>query len=187
MAGEIRRKPLLCFAHFGLIPRFDYYISETLATSGIAFERPTRVCQAALYKKWHGYAPPGTCTLVELPQDLTSNKFQCRYIALCPTMRSPEDVSWARDISYDCMWSLLNELDIHNAEAEKKGQVVVRTILMTGFGTGVGKVSAARCAKQMSLAIKQFGIAKTEPDKWGAVEWSDVEGIVAEIKQTRLL
>jgi O-acetyl-ADP-ribose deacetylase (regulator of RNase III) len=161
-------------------PRFDYYISEKFAPNGTDFLKLTRVCQTALYHKWHGYVPPGTCTLIPLPDDMiTSNEYGCRHIALCPTMRVPEDVTWDKEVVYNCMWSLLNALHAHNTQANESA--IIRKVLMSGFATGVGKVSAERCAKQMALAVKHFEEAKSQPAKWGALEWADAEPLAGEV------
>jgi hypothetical protein len=55
----------------------------------------TRAAQAVIYKKYRGFAPPGTCTLVDLQgseETLEENPWGCRYLALCPTMKIPQHV-----------------------------------------------------------------------------------------------
>ena len=44
---------------------------------------------------------------------------------------------------------------------------------MTGLATGVGNVSAERCAQQMALAVENFIDASENPEKWSSMEWDD--------------
>ena len=139
-----------------LIASFDYYLSEALAPEN-DFDALTRQAQTVLYQRWRGFAPPGTCTLVPLQgTDCGMNKHNCKFIALCPTMRTPENVNWDFEVVYECTWSLLVAIDNHNAAASTTGQPIIGKVLMTGLATGVGGVNAAKCAVQMALAIKHY-------------------------------
>lgn len=135
----------------------------------------THIVQDELYNEWLGYAPPSTCTLV--PPDITTfNSFKCTYIAVVPTMRVPEAVFWDKDIVYDSMWSLLVQLaNHHDAAAVKGGDPKIKTVLMTGLATGVGKVSCAKCAEQTALAVQHFSQARKNRAKWGRMEWLKAE------------
>ncbi len=62
-------------------------------------------------------------------------RFQCKYIAHCPTMRVPSNCRWNKEIVYNCMWSLLNELRVHNAVRKT---VPITRVFVTGLGTGIG-------------------------------------------------
>ncbi|KZT70416.1 macro domain-like protein, partial [Daedalea quercina L-15889] len=167
---------------------FDYYLARELAPPG-QLEAPTRIAQATLYRRWRGYAPPGTCTLVPLRGTVCeANKHGCAYIALCPTMRIPETVTWHRQVVYNCMWSLLVALDQHNASAGGADSGTrIGKVLMTGLATGVGRVSAERCAQQMALAVKHYVDASEHPEKWSALEWRDALDYNAEVGETRSL
>lgn len=60
----------------------------------------TRVVQTELYEEWRGFAPPGTCTLLRMPESFRSrskNIWGTKYLALCPTMRVPMNVTWDRE------------------------------------------------------------------------------------------
>lgn len=86
------------------------------------------------------------------------------------------------------MWALLVELDRHNRAVASGGVgSSVRRVLMTGFGTGVGKISATRCAQQMSLAVKHFVDACANPDKWSSLEWDGASSYADEVKETHVL
>ena len=105
------------------------------------------------------------------------NKLGVRYVALCPTMRVPESVRWHKEVVYNCVWSLLVEVDNHNAAiAEGKGEGMARieTVAMTGLATGVGAVPPEVCASQMARAFAHYHEAKTRPEKWGALGWRDI-------------
>ncbi|OBZ71528.1 hypothetical protein A0H81_08525 [Grifola frondosa] len=67
-------------------------------------------CQSFIRDAWHGFAPPGSCTIVPLPPDVSgpqNNPWHAHSIAIVPTMRTPEDVSWHQDLVYNSMWALL--------------------------------------------------------------------------------
>ena len=139
--------------------------------------------QKALRARWFGYAPPTSCTLVELPEDVSGpgkNPWGTRLIAVVPTMRYPEEVRWHRDLVYNCMWTLLVEIAQWNAAHGPDAQV--RTVVMTGLGTGIGKISVERCAEQMVLAVKHF--ARGVPEK---ADWTDVVEVCEEIQETTAL
>jgi hypothetical protein len=77
-----------------------------------------------------------------------------------PTMRHVAEVRWHQDLVYNAMWSLLVEIGRWNPElahglGETRGKRIER-VLITGLGTGYGKVSAPRCAQQMILAFRHF-------------------------------
>ena len=81
----------------------------------------TRAAQAILYEKWRGFAPPGTCTLVPFPEEFKGNPFGCAWVALCPTMREPGPVEWDREVVYECVWSLLGQVEGWNRGLGKDG------------------------------------------------------------------
>lgn len=172
----------------------------------------THVAQRAIYEKYRGFAPPGSCTLVRIPREFderNDNVWGCRRVALCPTMRSPTNVNWDREVVYECVWSLLCEVDNHNKRVRSRqarniqsgsasgGQVTskpgdgdgdddeeIKSILMTPLATGVGRVSAQRWASQTVLALKHYLQACENPDKWSRLDWADFGVSVVEVQQT---
>ncbi|KAI0758652.1 macro domain-like protein [Trametes elegans] len=156
---------------------FDQVLSDTLAPMDDR-DALTRTAQAVLYDRWRGFAPPGTCTLIPLKDTpCAHNPFQTRFVALCPTMRTPRSVRWHKEIVYDCVWSLLVAVDNHNARAAADPDPAVRaieTVAMTGLGTGIGMYPAEECAKQTALAFAHFADATANPDKWAALTWKDI-------------
>lgn len=167
--------------------RFDYFLSEFLSPDDLL--APTRLAQATLYEHWKGYAPPGSCTLVPLDSSVCENNSHgCAFIALCPTMRIPEDVVWNREIVYNCVWSLLIALEQHNRVVELSGDgTSIRRILMTGLATGVGNVSPQRCAQQMALAVRDFIDASQNAGKWRCMEWNDAVDYAHDCRRTHQL
>jgi O-acetyl-ADP-ribose deacetylase (regulator of RNase III) len=155
----------------------------------------TKKVQATLYKKWRGYAPPGSCTVVDIRKDSAWNEIKraeqndqstiqvleeskehrngCRYIALCPTMRVPRQIKWDREVVFECMWSLFCAIDAHNREAND-AEAHIESILITPFGTGIGKLSEAKWAAQCVMAMKYWIEAVQNPDKWSNLQWEDV-------------
>ncbi len=125
--------------------------------------------QNVLHEQWLGYAPPGTCTLVPLADDMagTNNPWGARIMALIPTMRVPDDISWHQDLVYNCMWSLLCEIVKWNRNPT---QEPIRTVLSTGLGTGTGEIDYNQCARQMVLAAKHFQKPLPVHPRWKHVE-----------------
>ncbi|EQL01074.1 appr-1-p processing enzyme family protein [Ophiocordyceps sinensis CO18] len=162
---------------------FDDAISRAFAPRD-DYHALTHAAQAELYREWRGFAPPGTCTLVRIPQhfkERSRNVWGTRYLALCPTMRTPQDVTWDHEIVYECVWSLLCAIDKHNRALHQRGQspgdghADIRSILITPMATGVGRVSPERWAHQFILAVSHFVDAVENPAKWSALAWHDID------------
>lgn len=93
-------------------------------------------------------------------------------------MRTPQDVSWDREIVYECIWSLLCAVDKHNRAVRHghagKGDTEIRSLLMTPLATGAGNVPEKRWAEQCVLAMKHWVEAVEHPEVWALVGWKDV-------------
>ena len=167
--------------------RFDYLLSKALSPDDV--NAPTTFIQAALYKRWKGFAPPGTCTIIPLRgSSFENNNHGCAHIALCPTMRCPETVTWNRELVYNLMWSILVSVEKHNAAVTQTGTGArIRKVLMTGLATGFGEISSAKCAQQMALAVKHFIEASAHPEKWSSMSWGDTVPLNVEIRRTYAL
>jgi O-acetyl-ADP-ribose deacetylase (regulator of RNase III) len=161
----------------------------------------THVAQDTLYRQWRGFAPPGTCTLVRIPNEFharsrSGNSWGTKRVALCPTMRTPSNVQWDREVVYECIRSLLCATDNHNRsvrEAKEKAvkeeeavadEEEIQSILMTPLATGAGRVSPETWARQAVLALKHFVDASENPDKWSRLEWVDIVDSAIEVKMT---
>ncbi|EIN14694.1 macro domain-like protein [Punctularia strigosozonata HHB-11173 SS5] len=167
---------------------FDYYLSRAFKPVNGEFEALTRHVQKAIYERYTGYLPPASCIVVDLRKsELKDNKFGANSIAVLPTMRYPEDVTWDKDLVYNCMWNLLVQLS-KNCPGEpgfKQGAPPIKKVLMTGLATGVGGISAKKCAAQMALAVKHFAEARQLPAKHIKSDWSDVSKRHLELEKTR--
>ncbi|KAJ5546420.1 hypothetical protein N7494_004005 [Penicillium frequentans] len=168
---------------------FDHAISMTFSPRH-DYHALTRAAQLVLYDKYRGFAPPGSCTLVEFPKHLKKNPRGCEWVAICPTMREPDDVSWDREVVYECTWSLLCQVEGHNRHvsaerpAHGAGLGNIETLLMTPLAVGVGKVSKERWAAQTVMAFKHFVEAVQKPEVWSGLEWNTIEKIGNEIEGT---
>ncbi|KAJ7598137.1 hypothetical protein C8J56DRAFT_1000123 [Mycena floridula] len=148
----------------------------------------TNHCQSHLRSLWHGYAPPGTCTIIPIPESMT-NQWNATSLAVIPTMRVPENVAWHRDLVYNSMWSLLVSIghwnssadDQANSELADNPKRPISSVLIPGLGTGVGNIGAERCARQMILAVKHFFQGQELPVN---PRWDDVQDRAEEIERT---
>lgn len=91
-------------------------------------------------------------------------------------MRFPSNVTWHKEIVYNCVWSLLVAIDEHNARAAEKdsGLAPIASVGMTGLATGIGRVSPAVCARQTAYAFAHYQDAKNRPEKWSSLSWDDI-------------
>ncbi len=104
--------------------------------------------QREIWRVYRGEQPVGTCLMVPT---LTAH---CPWLAHCPTMRLPTDVSWTNH-AYQSFLAALTS-------AESAG---VRTLACPGLGTGVGHMPVDVCARQMRFAFDCWGGAFA-PSNW---------------------
>lgn len=168
--------------HF-VFPRFDLELSRSFKSTTSHIWSLTDHCQTYIHDNWYGFVPPGSCTIIPLPEDVRGpqNPWHATSLAILPTMHTPENVSWHKDLVYNAMWTFLVEAQRWNRQLNvgKDGASTIRTVLMTGLGTGQGGISGKRCAQQMVLAVKHFqqGLPKN-------IRWEDVRQRNAEIERT---
>lgn len=153
----------------------------------------TRHAQVEIYKQYRGFAPPGTCTLINIPKEYaeksrTGDRWGCRWLALCPTMRLPSNVNWDREVVYECVWTLLCAIDRHNRRVkESNGTELINSILMTPLATGTGFVSAGKWASQFVLALKHYIDAVEHAARWSALDWIQVKKLCDEVEKTHTM
>jgi O-acetyl-ADP-ribose deacetylase (regulator of RNase III) len=170
---------------------FDDAISRAFAPRDDYFA-VTRAAQRLLYDKYRGFAPPGSCTILRIPEEFharSRNVWGTKRIALCPTMRVPQDVRWDREVVYDCMWSLLcavgnHNRDVREGKVQAEGEEEIQSVLMTPLATGCGAVSAERWAAQAVLAMKHYTDACENEETWSALEWPDCYRPAYEVERT---
>jgi O-acetyl-ADP-ribose deacetylase (regulator of RNase III) len=161
---------------------FDDAISRKFCLPHHAYDTLTHAAQKVLYERWRGFAPPGSCTLVPFPKELEdTNEWGCKWVAICPTMRYPDRVSWDREVVYECVWSLLCQVEGWNRQ---RSEDRIETILITPLATGVGAVSEQRWAAQFVLALKHFVDALERPERWSQLGWREIDDDVIEVEKT---
>jgi O-acetyl-ADP-ribose deacetylase (regulator of RNase III) len=160
---------------------FDDAISKRFCLPNHPDDTLTKAAQRVLYEKWRGFAPPGTCTLVPFPQELGKNDWDCQWVAICPTMRRPGIVTWDREVVYECVWSLLCQVEEWN-----RGRYVDRidSVLVTPLATGNGCVSKERWAAQFVLALKHFVDALECPERWSQLGLREIGSDAREVEMT---
>ena len=112
---------------------------------GVALEE--RV-QREIWRVYRGEQPVGTCLMVP------TNTPQCPWLAHCPTMRVPEDVTWTNH-AYQAFLAALTT-------AEAAG---VQRLACSGLGTGAGHMPVEICARQMRFAFDCWRDAFS-PSQW---------------------
>lgn len=200
---------------YGLLDgAFDDAISRTFCVHrSLPYEMLTHAAQDVLYERFRGFAPRGSCTLVKFPRVMLENSdvgrdrgkkrgdnvWGCSWVGICPTMRVPENVVWDKEVVYECVWSLMCEVERHNRGQENfarknksknkegggdHGMDRIDSIVMTPLATGVGKVSKERWAAQVVLALKHFVDAVERPERWGRLTWMDSGKDAMEVDKT---
>ncbi|KIW04940.1 uncharacterized protein PV09_04105 [Verruconis gallopava] len=177
---------------------FDDAISCALSPPN-DYDWTTRKAQKVLYEKWKGFAPPGTCTVVPLEDEEEMHSDEAldvlrrsrpprllpwgvKYLLLCPTMRVPQEVTWDREVVYECIWSLLCAIEEHNKRARQESKIT--SILMTPLATGVGHVPYQRWAEQCVLAIRDWLASSRDPAKWSNLSWHQIYEDTRDVQET---
>ncbi|RAL00120.1 uncharacterized protein BO80DRAFT_425912 [Aspergillus ibericus CBS 121593] len=145
----------------------------------------TRHVQSILYDEYRGFLPPGSCRLIPIPEEFTPlsrNIWNTRYLALCPTMRVPQDTRWDREVVYECLWSLFCAVERHNRGAEEAERI--ESVLMTPLATGCGFVSPEKWARQMVLAMRHYVDAVMDPGKWSGLDLRMAGKLAREVEGT---
>lgn len=97
--------------------------------------------QERIREKYHGELPVGTAEILE------TNDGRWPYMVAAPTMRIPENISNSINV-YLAFKAILNAIKIFN----HSNGPIIKSMVCSGLGTGVGRVSPERCANQMRLA-----------------------------------
>ncbi|PTU19646.1 hypothetical protein P175DRAFT_0503185 [Aspergillus ochraceoroseus IBT 24754] len=167
---------------------FDDAISRQFCLPHSHYDTLTHAVQKVLYDKYRGFAPPGTCTLVPFPAELRGkNDWGCKWVAICPTMRTPDSARWDREVVYECVWSLLCAVEGWNRgcagavggkeeeeEEEEGDDGKIRSVLITPMATGCGGVTPQKWAAQFVLAMRHFVDAVERPERWSRLSWGDI-------------
>lgn len=91
----------------------------------------------------------------------------------------PSDARWDREVVYECVWSLMCEVDRWNKNVSSGlysgGEDKIETIMITPLATGTGGVSSEKWALQFVLALKHFVDAQERPERWSRLKWEDLK------------
>ncbi len=100
--------------------------------------------QAAIVERHHGELPVGCAEIV------ATDDPRWRFLIAAPTMRVPEHVAFTLN-AYLAFRAILVAVENHN---KKAGAREIDSVVCCGLGTGIGRMAADRCAKQMRAAFQ---------------------------------
>jgi O-acetyl-ADP-ribose deacetylase (regulator of RNase III) len=100
--------------------------------------------QEVILKKYHGEMPIGTAEIINTNHDRWS------YLITAPTMRIPENIAYTLN-TYIAFRAILIAINSFNVSNPKK---VIKSLICSGLGTGIGSMEPVRCAAQMRAAYK---------------------------------
>jgi O-acetyl-ADP-ribose deacetylase (regulator of RNase III) len=108
---------------------------------GFAVERAV---QAVIAERHHGELPVGCAEIVE------TNHPRWKYLIAAPTMRVPEPIPFTIN-AYLAFRAILVVVENLNKKLARRE---IDSLVWSGLGTGVGGVSAVKCARQMRAAYQ---------------------------------
>jgi O-acetyl-ADP-ribose deacetylase (regulator of RNase III) len=126
----------------------------------LGFSVESRIQQVIL-EKHHGELPVGIAEIV--PTDHRHWK----YMVAAPTMRIPESVAFTLN-AYLAFRAILVAIKNFNKE---NGKREIDSLVCCGLGTGIGGVSAAKCARQMRAAYQVLRTPSRIPSYHGIHEF----------------
>ena len=103
-----------------------------------------RRIQEVIVEKHHGELPIGCAEVVE------TDDRRWRYLIAAPTMRIPEPIPFTIN-AYLAFRAILVAAENFN---KALGRREIDSLVCCGLGTGIGKVSASKCAAQMRAAYQ---------------------------------
>jgi O-acetyl-ADP-ribose deacetylase (regulator of RNase III) len=109
--------------------------------------------QEVIVQKYHGELPVGCAELLE------TDDARWKYIIAAPTMRIPEPIQFTIN-PYLAFRAILVAIEHFNRTL---GKPEISSCICCGLGTGVGRVSATTCARQMRAAYQTVKTAARIP------------------------
>jgi O-acetyl-ADP-ribose deacetylase (regulator of RNase III) len=109
-----------------------------------------RKIQEVIDEQYHGELPVGSAEIVETGDP------RWRYMIAAPTMRIPEPIPFTIN-AYLAFRAVLVAVENLN---KALGRREIDSLVCCGLGTGVGQISASKCAMQMRAA---YQVMKTPP------------------------
>jgi O-acetyl-ADP-ribose deacetylase (regulator of RNase III) len=103
-----------------------------------------RAVQQVIAERYHGELPVGCAEIVETKHP------RWKYLIAAPTMRVPEPIPFTIN-PYLAFRAILVAVENLN---KKSGRREIDSVVCCGLGTGIGGVSALKCARQMRAAYQ---------------------------------
>ena len=100
--------------------------------------------QEVILNKYHGEMPIGSAEIINTNHDKWS------YMIAAPTMRIPENITFTLN-AYTAFRAILIAINSFNKSEPKK---LIKTLVCSGLGTGIGSMEPVKCAAQMRAAYK---------------------------------
>jgi len=100
--------------------------------------------QEVILNKYHGEMPIGSAEII----NTNNNKWS--FIIAAPTMRIPENVAFTLN-AYIAFRAILIAINSFN---ESKPKRLIKSLVCSGLGTGIGSMEPVKCATQMRAAYK---------------------------------
>lgn len=109
----------------------------------LGFAVQTKV-QQVIVDRYHGELPVGCAEVVE------TGDSRWRYLIAAPTMRVPEPIPFTINAYLAFRAVLVAAENLNN----RLGKREIDSLVCCGLGTGIGKVTAVKCARQMRAAYQ---------------------------------
>jgi O-acetyl-ADP-ribose deacetylase (regulator of RNase III) len=126
----------------------------------LGFSVESRI-QEVIVEKHHGELPVGCAEIVG------TNDSRWRYMIAAPTMRVPEPIPYTIN-PYLAFRAVLVAVENFNKELGKRE---IDSLVCCGLGTGIGKISANKCASQMRAAYQVMKTPSRIPSFHGIHEF----------------
>ena len=100
--------------------------------------------QEVILSKYHGEMPIGSAEIIN------TNHNKWSYMIAAPTMRIPENIAFTLN-AYIAFRAILIAINNFN---KSKPHSLIKSLVCSGLGTGIGSMEATKCAVQMRAAYK---------------------------------
>jgi O-acetyl-ADP-ribose deacetylase (regulator of RNase III) len=102
--------------------------------------------QDVIVRKYHGELPVGCAEIVE------TGDHRWRFLISAPTTRVPESVAYSINAYLAFRAALVAVENFNKAQCKRP----IDSVVCCGLATGIGGMSASRCASQMRIAYKEM-------------------------------
>jgi len=102
--------------------------------------------QAVIVEKYHGKLPVGGAEIIQTGDE------KWKYLVAAPTMRVPEPIAFMINAYLAFRAVLLAVSNFNKAVGVRR----IDTLVCSGLGTGVGRMSPTRCARHLQMAHRSM-------------------------------